>query len=286
MNCCQVVGKHFSQLVEHIRHLGDDVLFCSFGARFKSLSSSDIILPFDLSLEDSLVDLVKVFFPDSTVYAEEQFKKERVAINPGSDFECFIDALDGSENYSLGIPFYAISLAFRFKGELVAGIVYEPMRKNMYTAFAGKGAFRNGKRIHINNRKFTSRRFSMVSADRVVSALESKFSSIIAASRHFGLKLGGLSSSALDLCYTAFGSFAGMAKSISFTGSTPHLWGVAAGILFCREAGLLVSDASGRPFNDRSDSLLVTHPELYKKFFYRTPESELKIRESPADMCS
>ncbi len=81
-------------------------------------------------------------FPDHDFLAEEDLCEDR-----GSDFRWIIDPIDGTTNYAHSFPFFCISIALEWKGSIVLGVIYDPIREEMFTAVVGEGANLNGKRI-------------------------------------------------------------------------------------------------------------------------------------------
>jgi myo-inositol-1(or 4)-monophosphatase len=160
---------------------------------------------------------------------------------PGSDprYRWIVDPLDGTTNFLHGIPYFAISIAVERDGEIVAGLVYEPVRDEMYWAEKGAGAYVNDRRLRVSARRQL--------ADAVIGtgfapaarnqepAQFAAFAAVMAATA--GIRRMG--SAALDLAYVAAGRYDGFWQF----GLSP--WDLAAGILLVREAGGYVSDLAG-----------------------------------------
>ncbi|MBO0739654.1 MAG: inositol monophosphatase, partial [Alphaproteobacteria bacterium] len=150
-----------------------------------------------------------------------------------------VDPLDGTTNFLHGIPHFAISIALERDREIVAGVVYEPIRDEMYWAEKGVGAYVNDRRLRVSARRHlgeavigTGMPFGPGAEPRVYMA---SLASVMAATA--GIRRMG--SAALDLAYVAAGRFDGFWEF----GLQP--WDIAAGILLVREAGGYVSDMAG-----------------------------------------
>jgi len=150
-----------------------------------------------------------------------------------------IDPLDGTSNYLQHFPMWSVSIALQRDGEIVAGMIYEPLRDLFFTAERGAGAFRNGKRMRISTQESVEGSFLATGfpfrAQEYVEAYVAIFTDVIRLSK--GVRRAG--SAALDLAYTASGTFDGFFEM--------HLapWDVAAGSLLVTEAGGVVTDFSG-----------------------------------------
>ena len=178
---------------------------------------------------------------------------------PGSDprHRWIVDPLDGTTNFLHGIPHFAISIALERDGEIVAGLVYEPTRDEMYSAEKGLGAYVNDRRLRVSARRRlgeavigTGMPFG-ARADHpgYIGTLEA----IMAATS--GVRRMG--SAALDLAYVAAGRYDGFWEF----GLAP--WDIAAGILLVREAGGFVSDLAGGHEMMTSGDVLAANDHLH-----------------------
>ncbi|HKT17476.1 MAG TPA: inositol monophosphatase family protein [Stellaceae bacterium] len=169
------------------------------------------------------------------------FLLEESGASAGSDahHRWIVDPLDGTTNFLHGIPHWAISIALERDGEIVAGLVYEPLRDEVFWAEKGAGAFVNDRRLRVSARRNL--------ADAVIGTgipfrdhgehqrYLRTLAAVMAATS--GVRRSG--AAALDLAYVAAGRFDG------FWEFGLRLWDIAAGILLVREAGGYVSDLSG-----------------------------------------
>jgi myo-inositol-1(or 4)-monophosphatase len=165
---------------------------------------------------------------------------EEAGAAPGSDprHRWIVDPLDGTTNFLHGIPHFSISIALERDGEIVAGVVYEPTRDEMFAAEKGLGAYVNDRRLRVSARRQLSEAVigtGMPFGPRGQVGYIETLEAIIRATS--GVRRMG--SAALDLAYVAAGRYDGFWEF----GLAP--WDMAAGILLIREAGGYVSDMAG-----------------------------------------
>jgi myo-inositol-1(or 4)-monophosphatase len=173
-----------------------------------------------------------------------------------------IDPIDGTSNFLHGIPHFAISIALEREGVLVAGLVYNPISEDMFTAEKGSGAWLNSKRLRVATRKelapaLFATGLPFLGRPGHARALAEAGTVMAATSgiRRFG-------AAALDLAWTAAGRIDG------FWERGINLWDTAAGIVLVREAGGIVSDFQGRTDGLKGDDVVCAnehlHPQLLK----------------------
>ncbi len=198
----------------------------------------DLVTNADVAAENAARESVLAAFPRHTVLAEE----DQAEFDPDASFRWIIDPLDGTTNYVHGLDYYAVSIALAHEGELLVGVIYAPEREECFRAASGRGAFRNGQRIHVSD--VPRLREALVGTgfppelDRRPDLLE--LFKRISCRSHAVRRLG---STALNLAYTAAGQFD------AFYSATIHSWDVAAGALLVREAGGHVSNLDGRSYS-------------------------------------
>ncbi len=194
----------------------------------------DYVTELDHRSEKAIIQHIREHYPHHSIYAEESGKAEGE-----KDYQWIIDPLDGTANYVQGIPLFSISIAFVEAGVIQLGVVYDPMREEMFWAEKGKGAFLNGKRIAVSTKK--EMEYAMLGTGfpwRFKSCLDPYLESFKAL---FFLTTGirRMGSAALDLAYTACGRFEG------FWEMKLKPYDIAAGVLLVQEAGGIVSDVLG-----------------------------------------
>jgi len=208
----------------------------------------NLVTEMDMKSERAVVETLLASFPDHGIIAEEE-----TAIRNDSGFTWIIDPLDGTTNYAHGYPCFSISIALEQEGEIVLGVVYDPMRDELFTARKGEGAYLNGRPIRVSeiDTLIKSLLATGFPYDRTVSDRNNMdyFHDLLMASQE--VRRDG--SAALDLCSVACGRFDG------FWELKLKPWDVAAGSLIVQEAGGMVSGLTGKPSSIRDDEVLVSN---------------------------
>jgi myo-inositol-1(or 4)-monophosphatase len=214
----------------------------------------NLVTEMDMRSERAVVETLLASFPDHGIIAEEE-----TTIRNGSGFTWIIDPLDGTTNYAHGYPCFSVSIALEQDDEIVLGVVYDPMRDELFSAQKGKGAFLNGKQIKVSgiDTLIKSLLATGFPYDRKVSDKNNLdyFHDLLMASQE--VRRDG--SAALDLCYVASGRFDG------FWELKLKPWDVAAGSLILTEAGGRVSDLSGSRFSIRDDEILASNGKVHEQ---------------------
>lgn len=191
----------------------------------------DFVSQADLKAEKILRDSLNKDRPGYAFLMEEGG-----AVETGSDNKWIIDPLDGTTNYLHGHPFFAVSLALESGGQLVAGVIYNPITEELFTAERGRGAFVNDRRMRVANR--TAMDECVIATG--IPALNKKGHGVaLFEQRNIMTQTAGVratGSAALNLAYVAAGRFDGYWEA----GLSP--WDVAAGMLMVREAGGFVTE--------------------------------------------
>lgn len=220
-------------------------------------SHHEIVSKADLNSEEIIIKEIRKTYPSHRILSEE-----RGAIDNSGDFIWIVDPLDGSTNFSMHSPLWAVSIgigAILDNGiiEMVAAAVFAPFLQELYYSSKGEGARLNGKRIAV----------SKVNRGKVLNTFchGKDVKDIRQAVRYFGRqKLSGLDcrqlgSASLELAYVA----AGRIESIMIPGAC--LWDVAAGALLVGEAGGKVTDFSNKPWNAADGDMLATNGLVHKE---------------------
>jgi myo-inositol-1(or 4)-monophosphatase len=218
----------------------------------------DLVTVADRQSEALILGRIRAQFPSHDVMGEEGTR-----ISTGSDYQWYVDPLDGTTNFAHGFPVFCVSLAVEYLGRRVAGVVYDPTRDEMFSASLGAGARLNDQVIHVSK---TTRLAESLVATGFPSHKRHKNPNIYfyhqITLRSHGVRRAG--SAALDLCTVASGRFDG------FWEFNLNPWDTAAGVLIVEEAGGRVTDFSGGPFQLASRETLASngliHDELISEF--------------------
>ena len=204
--------------------------------------------------EDRIIKIIQKNFPEHNILTEESKGYEKK-----SDYKWIIDPLDGTTNYAHGFPVYCISIALEKEGEIILGVVYNPVLKELFLAEKNKGAFLNDKRIYISKTRDLSK--SLLATGFPYDIRESKVNNL-GHFKNFALTSQAIrraGSAALDLCYLAKGIFDG------FWELKLSPWDTAAGILIVKEAGGKVTNFSGEKFSIYAKDILATNGKIHNQ---------------------
>jgi len=213
----------------------------------------DLVTECDLAAQEILAGRLMGAFPDHGILAEEGLAR------PGrSGYRWVVDPLDGTTNYAHTFPVFSVSAALEERGRAVLGLVYDPMRDEMFSAREGLGAFLNGCRIRVSEISDLGK--SLLATGFPYDVRTSSVNNI----DHWGRFLvraqavRRCGSAAMDLCYVACGRFDG------FWELKLKPWDVAAGVLIVREAGGLVTGLDGGEHRLETADTLATNGLIHR----------------------
>jgi myo-inositol-1(or 4)-monophosphatase len=214
----------------------------------------DLVTATDKAAEKILVEHLQEAFPDHAIVAEEGTAAKAVG---SAEYVWYIDPLDGTTNFAHGLPHFGISLAVTRGGELLFGLVNDPLRGETFVAHAGAGSMLNGRSIHVSevgdlNGALLATGFPYDRRDHAdfYLAFVADF-----MRRAQGIRRAGTAS--LDLCYVACGRIDG------FWEMKLKPWDTSAGALIVREAGGTVSDFRGGIFDPHGSETLATNGKIH-----------------------
>lgn len=220
---------------------------------FELKGDHDLVTVADRASEELIVGRLRKEFPDHHIMAEEGGETAG-----SSEYRWYVDPLDGTTNFAHGFPVYNVTLALEHRGELIAGVIADPSRGEVFFVEQGGGAFLNGERIHVSK------------APRLAEALAG--TGFPSRKRHqnvnvhffhqvsmvtHGVRRAG--AAALDLAYVACG------RLDMFWEFSLNPWDIAAGVLLIQEAGGRVSDMRGAPLQLRAETILADNGLLHQE---------------------
>ncbi len=218
---------------------------------FELKGDYDLVTAADRASEKLIVERLRSHFPTHSIMAEEGGGHES-----SGEFRWYVDPLDGTTNFAHGYPMFNVTLALERAGELIAGVIYEPVRQEMFAAELGGGAYVNNRRIHVSKVERL--------ADSLLITGFPSYKRHLSVNVHFfhqaamtthGVRRSG--SAAIDLAYVA----AGRADGFWEFGLKP--WDMAAGILLVEEAGGQCSDMVGAPRSVSGPHLVATNRSIH-----------------------
>jgi myo-inositol-1(or 4)-monophosphatase len=216
----------------------------------------DLVTEVDLECERMCRAVLAERFPDHDILGEEL--SSGPAQVASSHYRWVFDPLDGTTNYAHGLPVFCASLALEIDGQAVAGAVYDPTRKELFTGERGAGAFLNGTRLQVSE---TGTLLDALLVTGFPYDVHQKLQPLIAM---FGAFLGQaravrrLGSAALDLCYVAAGRFDG------FWEQSLRPWDVSAGALIVEEAGGRITGMDGTRFDPAAAHLVASNGRIHQ----------------------
>jgi|SRR5271157_2416838 len=214
----------------------------------------NLVTEADKMSEDLIIAAISQKFPDHGILSEES-----PAIEGSGNMRWIIDPLDGTTNYAHGFPVFCVSIALESDGDVVLGVIYDPMREELFSAIRGKGAYLNDRKITVSSEKNISR--SLLATGFPYDIRDSKENNLdyfnLMAMNVQAIRRAG--AAALDLAYLAAGRFDG------FWELKLKPWDTAAGCLMVEESGGAVSDLFGKKWDIYSPHVLASNGLIHKK---------------------
>ena len=214
----------------------------------------DFVSEVDRAAEAAIVETIHSVYPEHAILAEEGTGRGR---NPDAEHLWIIDPLDGTTNFLHGFPQYCVSIALAHKGVVTQGVIFDPIRNDLFTATRGRGAFLNDRRIRVSRRAHL--RDCLIGTGfpfRDGSYLDTYLQMMKVMIQHTaGLRRPG--AAALDLAYVAAGFYDG------FFEIGLNAWDVAAGSLLVLEAGGLIGDFAGEGNYLHGGQVIAATPKVF-----------------------
>ncbi len=215
----------------------------------------DLVTSVDRESERRIVEVLQSNFPGHSILAEE----ETDLVGSQGNYRWIIDPLDGTTNFAHGYPHFCVSVALEYDGQVILGLVYDPLRRECFRAVKGGGATLNENPIRISDvseldKALLATGFPYDQREKAEYYL-SFFKAFMTRSQ--GIRRNG--SAALDLCYVACGRIDG------FWELKLHPWDTAAGALIVEEAGGRLSDLSGKPFSIWGEETLASNAAVHEE---------------------
>tara|TARA_Y100000590_G_scaffold462980_1_gene628544 strand:- start:257 stop:1042 length:786 start_codon:yes stop_codon:yes gene_type:complete len=212
----------------------------------------DFVTNCDKKVEKILIDEFLKARPNYSILSEEVGE-----INNDDSFKWIIDPIDGTSNFFHGVPHFAISVGLEHNKEIICGIIYDPIKDEMFAAEKGNGSYLNNKRMRVSSRsKLENCMISTGGPKREAKNRELALKEYYKFSTKVLTPIRKQGSAALDMAYVAAGRYDGFwQRNLSY-------WDIAAGIILVKEAGGFVTDFSGENKYIENKTILATNAKI------------------------
>lgn len=216
---------------------------------------NDFVTEVDQRVEREIISIIQKAYPKHSILAEESGSID------GDDHQWIIDPIDGTRNFIHGFPHFAVSIAFAYKGRIEHGVIYDPVKQDLFTATRGRGAQLNERKIRVGQRKqlegaLLGTGFAYRHQDRNAQAPADAFNSLMPTCGD--IRRAGAAT--LDLAYVACGRLDG------FWEFGLNIWDIAAGVLMVKEAGGMICEPNGGEDYLKSGNVVAANPVIMRQF--------------------
>jgi len=243
------------QDLEIIAIKAGDIILSRFKAdhQIQRKLTTDIVTEADSLAESYIMSEIHQRWSNHSIIAEESGENWN-----DSEYCWYIDPLDGTINYAHGLPVFCVSIGLTFRNKIILGAVFSPCLNEMYSAETGKGAFLNGKRMHVTSTSELRDSVLMMEYPNMHDDLDEKSLWLYQNLRMSTRGIRQLGCAALAMCYTASGSADG------YWQPEIHPWDIAAGTLIVQEAGGVVTNYTGADISLSGDtSIIAANPAIH-----------------------
>lgn len=240
--------KKFLEVAKEAALQAGEIISKYFGKehqyKFKNKDQSDFATQADLESEQKIIQILTKNFPETNIIAEESGKGQK-----GSEYTWVIDPLDGTFSFSIGMPYFAVSIGLLKGDQPILGVVYHVLNRDLYWAEVGSGAFVNGQRIYISAKKDLEKSAFILDLGHLKRRVPKIDLYILPLIKKVGY-VYSLGSAAMSMALIGKGSQDGMAIQA-------WVWDFAAGAVIIQEARGKVTDFEGKEINWTKDRLNV-----------------------------
>jgi myo-inositol-1(or 4)-monophosphatase len=235
---------HYLEAADKAARAAGELLRQNFNLprRVNAAEAHDIKLAIDVECQQLISDLLLKEFPSHALYGEEGIVGDQ-----SSDHQWVVDPLDGTVNYFYRIPHFCVSIALRFKGEIIVGVIYDPVREEMWSVQKGAKPTLNGQEFRVSDRADLAESVISVGLSKTGVTIDSGLP-LLQQMVHRARKCRLMGSAALDMAYVACG------RLDAYIEQGVSLWDVAAGWILIETAGGTVDM---RPRTDMKDKFSV-----------------------------
>jgi len=216
----------------------------------------DFVTASDKRVEKIIINELNVESSKYSVLCEE--KGELIGKN--KEKRWIIDPIDGTTNFLNGLPHFAISIAYEEKGEILSGIIFDPIKNEMFFAEKGQGAYLNNTRTRVSNKSDFKNSLLVTGGPRYTSNIKDKvFKEYIELAKKVRPPIRKSGSAALDLAYVAAGRFDGSwQRELKY-------WDIAAGIIILKESGGFINNLRGDNYLQDKIDIVATNSKIHKE---------------------
>ena len=222
------------------------------GIRVEKKGAIDLVTEVDVEVERMFRALIAERFPDHDVLAEEIDVASR-----GAQHRWVFDPLDGTTNFAHGVPIFCASLALEIDGHPVVAAVYDPNRKELFTAEAGVGSWLNGNRLHASTTATVLESMLVTGFPYNIHEKADEFLAVFAQALKTARAIRRLGSAAIDICWVAAGRMDG------FWEASLKPWDTRAAALILEEAGGKVTAMDGAAWNAYAGDIVATNGRIH-----------------------
>ena len=215
----------------------------------------DLVTEADSASQRRIAEILAGAFPDSTLLAEE----DGAVPDPDNPWRWIVDPLDGTINFAHGFPFWCVSIALEHAGELVVGVIHNPLTGQTFGATKGQGAELDGRSIKVSR---AARLYDSLISTGLPTPFEPDADRTLALFRRMSIGTHSIrrtGSTALNLAYVASGAFD------VFFATKINPWDVAAGVVLVREAGGSVTTIAGGSYDMYNFEILATNGQVHEE---------------------
>ena len=232
---------------------------------YKEKSDRQLVSDLDLKAEKAIIRQIKKEFPDHSILSEETPQLN------DSDYKWIIDPIDGTHNFLKGVRIFGISIALEYKGRVILGVINVPLENKVYIARKGRGAFCNGKRIHVSGRPIDK---ATIIYDSSIYKHRKDMLKLLdkVSEKAFNIRMFG--STVESLAWVAAGK---LEAEVEFSDKP---WDFAAGAFLVEEAGGVVTDFKGNPWHPYIPNYIAANKKVHKVLLNLIKQSKLKVLRS------
>lgn len=237
------------------------------------VSVADLVTEIDRGSERLIRKLISTHFPNHAFLGEEGVEpgaaasSQAIAAAKDAEYLWIVDPIDGTTNFVHGFPFFCVSIALAHKGEVIVGVIYDPISDELFVAEKGKGAYVHGKRLAISKEQTLEQSLlaSGFPADPSYALPLNLKSMVHLAPKVRNIRAAG--SAALHLAHLAAGRLTG------FWEYNLNCWDLAAGSLIVQEAGGTITDIEGSPYQLEVRNVVATNGHIHQELLQELHQS-------------